>query len=499
MKNTIIAGTDPYGDEVPMVIAHPEETSDPDSEPLLVPTDIFYAEITEEMDEDGNGIYGEPVDCVDYKFEFIVGRIPIYGKNVKDADKILARTVGFIKEKPSAAAYRRRIFFPTTISYYEKQDFQEYMPKMDGAYIAEYLLDNSIEEPFSSKLLVEKSGIDPSEFTEEDALTYDSMLENMNNGYGAVFWQAHGESTYAVRTIWQNDNNNNGIAEIYNYEVFSDTFVDNDLAGRIKAVNPFVFQASCLNGTIENDDSLAYNILKNTAVGVVGASQVSYGMIFSGYDLGYQDIFAYGTVFTDAVLKNEYPAEVFFETKEKWSEQGALLTIKLETNYIGDPSLKLNVQTCGSDSDCDDAVFCNGFEKCVDGFCEKEPGSVPCLDSAECEESICDEASKSCKTSFLPDGSFCGKPENACIGAKQCLSGKCTDVDLKECSELDSECSAGTCDSESGECVSVAANEGGSCTTADGNEGYCGSGECLPKKQPEPEKSSSSGCSISVF
>ena len=134
-----------------------------------------------------------------------------------------------------------------------------------------------------------------------------------------------------------------------------------------------------------------------------------------------------------------------------------------------------------------------------------------------------------------------------------CLSGKCTDVDLKDCSQLDSECSAGTCDPESGECVRTAVNDGESCssglvcvknevcrggfcegeapdlpeagecrktectesdgfitvsdtaknwsvcTTDDGKEGYCDYGKCTPKKQQKKESSSGSGCSISVF
>ena len=377
----------------------------------------------------------------------------------------------------------------------------------------------------------------------------------MNTGYGTVFWQGHGLSDLSARTIWIADRNGNGRADTYSaYELMSETFVDNKLIEKVKSVNPFVFQGSCLNGTIESAGSLAHTVLTNTAVGVVGASQVSYGSIYSDYDLASQDIFSYGTVFTDAVVKNKIPAEVLFETKEKWSNSGTRLTVKLETNYLGDPSLNLNVRECESDSECDDSLFCDGKEICVNGFCEKEEGSMPCPESGiECEESICDEASKSCGTATLHDGFFCGKPENACIGGRVCLSGKCTDVDLKDCSQLDSECSTGTCDPESGECVRTAVNDGESCssglvcvknevcrggfcegeapdlpeagecrktectesdgfitvsdtaknwsvcTTDDGKEGYCDYGKCTPKKQQKKESSSGSGCSISVF
>lgn len=550
----IIAGTNPRGSEVPMVVTRPDEADDPEYE--LVPTDIFYAEISEDMDSNGNGVYGERDDWIEYEFELIVGRIPIYGNNVKNADAILARTVDFIREKPSTADYRRRVLFPTTISYYENQDGQFGIPKMDGAYVAEYLINNSLRPPFSSKLLVEKGGIDPSEFTEEDALTYDSMLENMNTGHGLVFWQAHGMPEYSVRTLWRSDRNGNGVADTYSYELTSETFVDTTLIDKVKALNPFVFQGSCLNGTIESAGSLAYSVLRNTAVGVVGASQVSYGTIFSNYDLSSHDIFSYGAVFTDALLKNEIPAKVFFETKEQWPNRSVLLTIKLETNYLGDPSLNLNVKECGTDAECDDSLFCDGKEICVSGFCEKAEGSIPCMEGGtECEESVCDEAAKSCSSVPMPDGSFCGNPENACIGGRRCMSGKCTDVDLKDCSGLDSECSEGVCDPESGECVRAALNEGKSCssgllcikneichngfcegeepdmpeagecrkaecsetdgfisvsdisknwtpcTTEEGKEGYCDYGSCTPKKiqKKDASSSSSSGCSVTVF
>ena len=548
----IIAGTEPHGDEVPMVVTRPYRTDEPEYDD--VPTDIFYAELTEDMDSNENGIYGENSDMISYEFELIVGRIPLYGKNLTNADKILARTVDFIKGKPSDADYRLKILFPTTISYYENQDNQFGTPKMDGAYVAEYLRNTSIKEPFSSKLLVEKSGIDPSEFTNEEGLNYNSMLTHMNKDHGVVFWLAHGMPSYSVRTIWKRDKNGNGIPETSNYELTSETFVDNQLAEKITTVNAFVFQGSCLNGTIETSGSLAYSILKNTAVGVVGASQVSYGTIFSDYYTGSHDIFSYGAVFTDAVVKNKIPAQILFETKEKWSNNNVRLIIKHETNYLGDPSLNLNMRQCNSDTDCDDSIFCNGLEVCVEGFCEKLANSIPCPDQGiECESNVCDETTKSCKLSPMPDGSFCGIPENACIGGKHCLSGKCTDINITDCSHLDSECSKGSCDPESGECLRIPEKEGepcnsgkicvkdevctqgfcegeapdmpeaaecnktectesngffevsdpsqnwNDCTTSDGREGYCDYGICTAKKQQKKESSSSSGCSVVIF
>ncbi|MBO4699921.1 hypothetical protein J5690_10010 [bacterium] len=553
----IIAGTKLGGNEVPMIMTRPCVTDNPKADD--VPTDIFYAELTEDMDGNKNGIYGEYEDSIEYNFELVVGRIPIYEENVKDADKILARTTEFIKNGFTKSAYYRKILFPTTIPYYANQDNDPSIPKMDGAYVAEYLMKESIRDPFVSKTLVEKDGLDPSEFIDEEAITYDSMLSNWNDGYGVIFWMAHGNTDIAARTIWENDNNGNGIPDKSQYEFYSPIFVDNDLVSKVQTVTPFVFQGSCLNGSIQAPGSLAYETLKNTAVGVVAASQDSYGWIASDYNLSSQDMFAYGAVFTDALANNRIPSEALLEAKEKWSNRGTHLTNKLITNYIGDPSLKLNIQTCSEDSDCDDTIFCNGSEICVEGFCERAETPAPCTENENmCETISCDEAAKSCKTEPVPDGLSCGTPENPCAETRECRSGQCTDIGLKDCSHLDSECSSGTCNPENGKCIITAVNEGKSCstgkicvknevctqgfcegeapdmpkasecnktecsesagffevadpaqnwnecTTSDGRTGYCDYGTCTPKKEQaeeeqEKKSSSSSGCLPSIF
>lgn len=548
----IIADPNPNGDEVPMIVTRPTVTDEPSYD--RVPTDIFYGELTENIDASGNGVYGEEEDGVEFAFELVVGRIPVYYKDVESADKILARTTEFIKGKSEAAENRRKILFPTTISYYENQDGM-YTPKMDGAYVAEYLQENYIGNPFTTKLLVEHAGLDPSEYAnEEEAITYDSVLANFKKGYGIVFWMGHGESTYSVRSVWTHDGNGSGTADAYRGEISSETFVGTSLIDKVDNELSFVFQGSCLNGTIEQDGSLAYTMLLETSVGVVGASQVSYGAIYKNYNLRQQDIFAYGTVFTGALVNNEIPAQVLFATKERWSNQDVLLVDKLETNYLGDPSLALNVRACSSDSDCDDSLFCNGREVCTNGMCEKAEGGLPCdTGKNSCEISVCDEDTKSCETTPKADGSYCASTENMCFGSRRCLSGKCIESDEKDCSHLDSDCSRGECKPETGECQTIALNEGSSCksglfcvkneicvegvcqgeapdlpkakecnkmecdefdgfvnisdslqnwescTTDDGKQGYCSYGNCLEKAKQDQKKSSSSGCSAVIL
>lgn len=477
----IIAEPTPGKKGIPMITTRPnyQETEDPVYEP--VPTDIFYAEISEPMNSNGNAVYGERLDIIQLNFELVVGRIPFYKDNYQDADRILRRTVDYIKEKPSEATYRKKMLFPTSIAYYPNQDGQRGMPKMDGAYVVRYLEENTLDETFTTKTLVEKSGADPSEFTEEEALNYESMLSNWNDGYGAVYWMGHGMPTYSVKTIWSGDRNGNGYAD--SYEMKSETFVDSEMADKMEDHSPFVFMGSCLNGTVESPINLGFKVLLNSAVGVVASSQVSYGSIFSDYNTGSQDLFAYGAEFIKAVAENNFPAQVMQEKKERWSNASVLLTVKYETNYLGDPSLRINMQPCEADAECDDGIFCNGSEVCSEGFCQKNFDAIPCPagDNSVCKSNVCSEKTRTCEIISRPDGFFCGTTDDLCFERKTCQEGECILTGETDCSVYDSVCSEGLCNSKTGMCEKIALNEGENCD--DGLfctvNGVCTEGSCV--------------------
>ena len=481
----IIADPTPGGKGIPMITTKPnyQETDSPEYD--AVPTDIFYAEISEPMNSNGNAVYAERADGITLDFELVVGRIPFYNDNYQDADRILRRTVEYIQEKPSEATYRKRMLFPTSIAYYPMQDGQLYMPKMDGAYVVKYLKENVLDETFTTKTLVEKSGGDPSEFTEEDELTYSSMLSNWNDGYGAVYWMGHGMPTYSIKTIWAGDRNGNGYAD--SYELKSETFVDSEMAENMEDHSPFVFMGSCLNGTVENARNLGFKVLLNSAVGVVASSQVSYGSIYSDYNTSSQDLFAYGAIFIKAVSENNFPSWVMQYTKESWSSSSVLLSVKYETNYLGDPSLRISMQECTDDSECDDNIFCNGTEICSDGYCQKNFDALPCSqkDNGLCKTNVCNEDTKSCEMMPRPEGFFCGTTDNLCFERMSCQDGECVESGAVDCSEFDSGCSQGSCNPKTGECEKLPLNEGDSCDddlfcTVNG---VCSKGNCVGEER----------------
>jgi len=85
----------------------------------------------------------------------------------------------------------------------------------------------------------------------------------------------------------------------------------------------------------------------------------------------------------------------------------------------------LNVCGCDSNADCDDALYCNGSEVCIGGFCA--PGMSPdCDDGVGCTFDSCDEIADVCANApddaACQNGQFCDGQES-CDGLLGCLAG----------------------------------------------------------------------------
>ncbi|MEM7604031.1 MAG: hypothetical protein AAF411_01640 [Myxococcota bacterium] len=101
------------------------------------------------------------------------------------------------------------------------------------------------------------------------------------------------------------------------------------------------------------------------------------------------------------------------------------------------------IPECTFDSDCDDGLFCNGFEQCDRGTCA--PGrAVVCNDGVECTADRCDEDADECRASpenaRCDDGEICNadagcvveceSPSDCddglfCNGDERCEMGRC--------------------------------------------------------------------------
>ena len=125
---------------------------------------------------------------------------------------------------------------------------------------------------------------------------------------------------------------------------------------------------------------------------------------------------------------------------------------------------------CTTDTECDDAVFCNGRERCLDGACA--PGTrVVCDDGVACTRDVC--RGNSCVGE--PDDTMCTAVAGGrCAGATGCQYDVCTAStcasDARACETA--ACSGSTCQRTS-TCATGQTCCGGSCGPAgcdDGNE-----------------------------
>ena len=90
---------------------------------------------------------------------------------------------------------------------------------------------------------------------------------------------------------------------------------------------------------------------------------------------------------------------------------------------------------CLDNVDCDDVLFCNGTETCVDDVCQ--PGTPPCDDQVECTLDDCNEGVDLCTNtpldSFCDDGLYCNGAE-ICDPAAGCQLGEDPCEDSNPCS-----------------------------------------------------------------
>ncbi|MBI5543491.1 MAG: hypothetical protein HY901_06350 [Deltaproteobacteria bacterium] len=128
---------------------------------------------------------------------------------------------------------------------------------------------------------------------------------------------------------------------------------------------------------------------------------------------------------------------------------------------------------------CDDGIYCSVGETCAAGVCG---GGAPrdCSGaSSACLQGRCDENARRCITAAANEGGPCDDGKYCSIG-DHCANGTCVGSS-RDCSALDSICTAGACDETKSSCVAQPANQGGACddsaycTVGD----HCSAGSCV--------------------
>jgi len=144
--------------------------------------------------------------------------------------------------------------------------------------------------------------------------------------------------------------------------------------------------------------------------------------------------------------------------------------------------ITVEVEGCSDDSECNDGLYCNGVETCVDGICQNGT-PINCNDNVNCTDDACNEASNTCdhipNNANCDDGVYCNGLE-ICDASNDCLAGTpvtclddllfCTgdeicDVGIDSCISEGNPCSEGTvCNEENDVCdPSSCSNPNGVC------------------------------------
>ncbi|MFX0062686.1 MAG: C25 family cysteine peptidase, partial [Candidatus Hermodarchaeota archaeon] len=335
--------SDSYGD-VPMLMCWPRRSENSYKES---PTDYFYADLTGNWDTDSDSYYGEYGDDsgVDFGAEVYVGRIPVYNTEYSALDTILQ---GIIDHHVNAGSEKTNVLLPMAISNYANEDNSS-DDRTDGLDCPEEVWDNILSPigGMTDTVMYERSGLDPvntSAFHYDMPLNNSNVIDEMNNGHGAVFWWGHGNSAGAYRKYWSSDD---GDLVPESGEMTSAAFLRSTDMLLLETDQPcFTYQSSCNNGEPEETNNLGYALLnRGAAVSTVSASRVSWyaiGTWSSSFPGLYSDNTGLGYYYIRNLLRYNQPAgAALFSAKSSggtlWG--GSSWMNKMDFNLYGDPHL----------------------------------------------------------------------------------------------------------------------------------------------------------------
>ena len=451
----LVGDPDPRGRRgVPMKLTHPLSEVLPYYPPDLaavlgpVPTDHYYADLTGDWDDDGDGRFAEhPDDAAGMRWEpdAIVGRIPVYNEDIERLDSILESIMAY--ESDPSPGYRHRVLLPAAFIGFGGQGAPgggTYDETNDGAIAAEALYPTVYELDEHAEVLrfYEEGGIWPTEFEHERPLTRATLLTEWLQGAGLVAAYAHGSHDGDYRTVWMGDHNEDLVPDWS--ELGGDAFITSfDALTLVEAPPAFTFHAACNNSWPEASNNLGASLLGAGAIGTVAASRSAIGsdMDFEP-DPGYADADTLAFTFASLLLEGHTAGEAVAYLRyglpaDSWGwESGINLNGygwlgKLEFNLYGDPLVGLG--RCDADSDCDDGSACSGTASCVEGYCVRgEAADCSDLDDA-CVVGRCDPDSGGCLAEPRPDGTPCDDGFY-CTSDDVCMDGVCT-AEPRSCGE----------------------------------------------------------------
>ncbi len=244
----------------------PMRYTDPNKNGSTVPTDLYYAELTDmdslSWDYDWDGIFGEyGQDTVDFVQEVNVGRIPWSDFDTVEA---ICQKIAEYDYSNTMTGYKSNVLFNMAYFWWDT----------DGAVLAEYLLAETEFDDMAPYRIYERSNYNPGSVTHRwSTYTANDYMDSAgspfvshwaSNHYGFVNWLGHGSSVSASYHC-----GDTGLT-CWNFIHRDDTTsLDDDYPA-------IVFSDSC-STAYPDTSSLGRYLMKQGAAAFVGASRTGYG------------------------------------------------------------------------------------------------------------------------------------------------------------------------------------------------------------------------------
>jgi archaellum component FlaF (FlaF/FlaG flagellin family) len=284
------------------IIPHRLAYSNFQGENEYIPADLYYSDLNGNWDADGDQIYGEVTDSIDFYPDVFVGRAPV--DTIAEANTFVSKTIVY---EGGPLGYEAKVLFLA-----EMLD-----SSTDGGIAKNIIDDNYIPDTFSVTKLYDSLG----------NLNKVNAMNELNAGYGIVNHIGHG----GVSVI--------GIGPDALYNADMDSLTNSPK-------NSIFYSISCHSNTFEQNSFSEHFVLNPDGGGIAYIGNSRYGWYISGSPNGPSDL--YDREFFKSLFNEGFyhvgetladskitfvPASQSGDTVQRW--------IQYALNLLGDPETQI--------------------------------------------------------------------------------------------------------------------------------------------------------------
>ena len=215
-------------------------------------SDFYYAELTkpdsQSWDSNGNHLWAEDSDPIDFVSEVNVGRIP--WSNPTIVEDICDKSVAY--EQNDDPSFKQNILLLGAFFWWDT----------DNAVLMEYKTDASIHPWMTDWTMTKMYEVGDTTYQCDYNLDYNNVKQVWSQGtYAFVDWAGHGSPTAC-----------------YEYYPYSQPFVDTDTCNFLNDDYPSIIFADACSNSDTDYQNIGQTMLKQGGVGFLGSTKVAFGM-----------------------------------------------------------------------------------------------------------------------------------------------------------------------------------------------------------------------------